>query len=245
MFISSSLSPFVEISFQDHIRQFLSDKQLRLNRNHPTNYHDALQTLAQPADHSEVLSFTNRSIDWPGPARISWDDPLGSPWNKQAISVLVLEFSEVVHNCHYSKLRVLPPFASIPWLSAEVEKRLEKTRSRLRKLLRPLAHNETSEEQSKRLQDEATLSAIQSRRRERRNKVSASSSFVIYRPLTRSLPCSASTAESPPSKPGLFKMKLATGPMFPKYSNISPKMTCPRTRQRLRRAFKPTNEPGE
>jgi hypothetical protein len=163
---------------QDHLRRFLSDKRLRLPNNSPTNYGQALETLAQPADHLEVQAYTSRSIDWPGQSRICWDNQMGSPWNKQAISMLVLEFTAAVHNCHYFKLQALPPFASFEWLFAGIENRLKKTQSRLRKLVRPISQHETSEEKNKRLQDEANVVAIQCRRRERRNKVNVLSHVV-------------------------------------------------------------------
>jgi hypothetical protein len=190
-----------------------------------------------------VQSYTNRSIDWPGQPRISWDDPLGSPWNKQAISMLVHEFTDTVHRCLYPELQTLPSFASVDWLYAAIETRLEKTRSRLRKLLRPLTQHETSEEQNNRLQDEASRAATQSRRRERRNKVNILLFRVsmIRKPLSV-LRCSASTAESLPLELRLAKMKLATGPKSPKSSNISPRTTCHQMRRRLRRVFKRPNE---
>ena len=158
---------------QDHLRHFLDEKRLRLGRNSPTNYREALEMLAEPADHLEVQAYTNRSIDWPGQPKICWDSPLGfgSSWNKQAISMLVSEFTDAVHNCLYFKLQVLPSFASFDWLYAAIENRLQQTRTRLRKLVRPSSQHESTEERSKRLQNEANIVELRGRRRERRNKV--------------------------------------------------------------------------
>lgn len=171
-YLRCSHSP--KVFLQDHIRQFLESKKLILHNSHPKTYIEAITSLAQPADCSQVQSYLNRSINWPGEAQMSWEHPMQSPWNQQAISMLVLEFMQNVHHCMYPKLEKLPPVASADWLQGVIENRLTRTRSTLRKLLRPINPQETSEERSRRLQNEYDASTIHGRRNQRKRLVNKS-----------------------------------------------------------------------